>query len=157
MFLRFNGLAEDRITAAVLLLHGPGRLFHVLEGPGFHGRGVRDHRLRRVIDFHDRAATGASHFEIGFSFCHTRMIPQSASARREVNGQNVEQVEHLPAEQYDRHDYDQYRQNFAKIQAALVRIKAARSQAQNVDRGKPKHQRPQNVVCLLYTSDAADE
>jgi hypothetical protein len=31
------------------------------------------------------------------------MIPQSASARREMNGQNVEHIQHLPPEQYDRH------------------------------------------------------
>lgn len=69
---------------------------------------MRDDAARPRIDFQDRAAARASHVkttlaEFGVALRHTAMIPQSASARREMNGQNVEHIQHLPPEQYDRH------------------------------------------------------
>ena len=153
MLLRLYRLAEDGVTAAVLFLHGAGRFFHVLEGSGFHRRGMRNHGLHRGIDLHHRPATGAGHVKIGFPFRHTRIIPQSASARRKLNGQNVEEVEHLPAEQDDRHDHDQDRQHLAKVQAGFVGVEATRSQAENVERSKPENQRPENVVDFFTSGD----
>src|SRR5258708_29353 len=90
MFLRFHRLPEDRIPTAILLLHGASRFFHVVECFWLDRRGVRDDAARRSVDFHDRAAAGASHVKIrftkiGFALRHTAIIPQSASALREVN------------------------------------------------------------------------
>jgi hypothetical protein len=142
MLLGLYRLAEDGVAAPVLFFHCARRFLHVLESSGFHRRGMRDHRLRRGIDLHHRPAAGAGHVKIGFPFRHRRIIPQSASARRKLNGENVEEVEHLPAEQDDRHDHDQNREDLAKVQAGFMGVEAARSETENVERSKPEYQRP---------------
>src|SRR5208282_472353 len=82
---------------------------------------------------------------------------QSASPRRELNRQNVEHVKHLPTEQHDRQQYHENRENFPEIQPRLVLLEATRAQAQNVQRGKAKHQRPENVVNLFATRQPQQE
>src|SRR4029077_18850237 len=106
---------------------------------------------RCTVDFHDRAAARASHVKIrftkiGFALRHTAIISQSASVWREANRQNAEYIKHLPAQQDDRHQHHQYGQNLTKVQARLSLLKTARSDAQNIQRGKAKYQRPENVV-----------
>ena len=49
--------------------------------------------------------------------------------------------------------HDQNRQQFAKVQAGLVSVEAARPQAENVERGKPENQDPENVVDLFARGD----
>src|SRR4029077_16025167 len=96
-FLLFHRSREDRIARVVLFFHGASRFFHVIECFWLDRRSVRDDAARRSVDFHDRAAEGASHVKtrltkIGFAFHHTAIIPQSASARRKSNRQNVEHI-----------------------------------------------------------------
>src|SRR5437868_3950700 len=110
MLLRFHRLPEDRIPTAVLLLHGASRLFHIVEGFWLDRCGVSDDAARRTVDFHERAAAGASHVKIrstkiGFALRHTAIIPQSGSAWREANRQNVEHIQQLPTQQDDRHQH----------------------------------------------------
>ena len=64
MFLRFYRLAENGVATAVLFLHGARRFLHVLESSGLNRRGVGYHRFGCDVDFHDRTAAGAGHFEI---------------------------------------------------------------------------------------------
>src|SRR5580704_10572031 len=69
-----------------------------------------------------------------------RMIPQkAASARLQLDGEDVEQIEHLQAQQdkgEKNHNDGQY---LAKIEAAAPRLKTPQNQAENVERGKPKY------------------
>src|SRR6266404_4936811 len=151
MLLRFHRLPEDRIPTAILLLHGASRFFHVVECFWLDRRGVRDDAACRSVDFHDRAAAGASHVKIrftkiGFALHHTEIISQSGSARCQANRQNAEHIQQLPTQQDDRHQHHQYGQNLTKVQACLSLLKASRPKAQNIQRGKAKHQRPENVV-----------
>ena len=67
-FLRLHRLAEDRVATVVLLFHGARCFFHVVEGFRFDRGGVRDDAPGSGVDFHDRAAAGAGHIEIGFRF-----------------------------------------------------------------------------------------
>src|SRR5208282_210189 len=89
----------------------------------------------------DSRFTTRDHTAIG------RNWPQSASARREANRQNIEQIQHFPTQQNDRHHHHQNRQNLAKAQTPVM-FETARPQAQNIQRGEAKHQRPENVVNL---------
>jgi hypothetical protein len=63
MFLRFHRLAEDGFPPAILLFHGPGRFFDVVEGLGFDRGGMGDHRLRLRVDLEHRRAARAGHLE----------------------------------------------------------------------------------------------
>ena len=63
VFLGFDGLAEDRIATRILLLHGTGGLFNVIEG--FHpGRGsVAYYDFVIGVYFEDGTTTGAGNLE----------------------------------------------------------------------------------------------
>jgi hypothetical protein len=63
VFLIFDGLAEDGVAAAVLLFHGSGSFFDVVEHLGFDGGGVGDYGLGLGIHFQYRAAARAGYFE----------------------------------------------------------------------------------------------
>ena len=65
MFLRFDGLLEDRFPATILLTHGLRGGLHVAEGFRLYSLGVRDNGSRLSIDLQNRTATRTSHFEIG--------------------------------------------------------------------------------------------
>src|SRR5208282_1620217 len=155
MLLRFHRLAKNRVAPAVLFFHGASRFFHVVEGFRLDWRSMRYDAARGRVDFHHRAAARTSHVKtrltrIGFAFHHPRSYrnwPQSASARREANRQNIEQIQHFPTQQNDRHHHHQNRQNLAKAQTPVM-FETARPQAQNIQRGEAKHQRPENVVNL---------
>jgi len=151
--LGFDGLAEDGVAAAILLFHGASGFFHILKSSGFYGRGMGDYGLRFRVNLKDRSAAGAGHIKIGFSFRHTRMIPQSGSARREFEGQNVEEVKHLPAEQDDGDDYDQDRQELAEVEAGAVGVETARSETEDVEGSESENERPENVVDLIARGD----
>jgi len=68
MFLRLHRLTKDRITPAILILHGASGFFHIVKGFRLDRRGVRDYAARGGVDLHERAATGAAYFKIGFAF-----------------------------------------------------------------------------------------
>lgn len=153
VFLGLDGLAEDGVAAAILLFHGAGGFFHVLKSSRLDGRGMRDYGLRLRIDLQDCSAAGAGHIKIGLTFRHTRMIPQSRSARREFEGQNVEEVKHFPSEQDDGDDYDQDRQELAEVEAGAVGVETARSEAEDVESGESENERPENVVDLIAGGD----
>ena len=80
------------------------------------------------------------------------MIPQSASVRREADRKNVEEVEHFPSEQDDGNNDNENGQDLAEIQAAFL-LEAAGAEAHDIQRGKSKYQRPENVVDLFSGSD----
>ena len=161
MLLRFHRLAEDRVAPAVLLLHGSRRFFHVVEGFRFDRRGVRDDAASCCINLHDRAAARASHVKTGLTklgfALHNAIIPHSASLRRrDPNRQHVEKIQHLPTQQYDRHQNHENCQHLAKTQAGFLLLEAPRTKAQNVQCGKTKHQRPKNVVNLFARGSHQD-
>src|SRR4029077_9838870 len=63
VLLRFHRLLEDGIPPAVLLFHGPCRLFHVVEHFGLDCRGMRYDRLRAGINLQHGIAARARHFK----------------------------------------------------------------------------------------------
>jgi len=62
-FLVFNRLPKNRVPAAVLLLHGPGRFFEIVEHLRLDCGGMGDDRFRLRIHFEHRAAAGAGYIE----------------------------------------------------------------------------------------------
>src|SRR5882724_6603961 len=128
MLLRIDVLAEYRLAPDVLFLHRARRFFHVSEHSWLDGRGVRDNTLRRDVHFHHRPATRTGNVEIGFAFRHSRIIPQSASARREADWEYLEQVQHLPSEHDHRHHHHQDREDLAKTQPSPIGLEMPRPQ-----------------------------
>src|SRR5512137_1175113 len=70
MLLRFYGLAEDRFLADVLLPHGTGSFFHVVEGLGDDRCRMGNDALRRGIHLYHCAAARTSNLEGGHTFRH---------------------------------------------------------------------------------------
>ena len=101
MLLRVDRLTENRVASIILLFHGACGLFHVGKCFRLNRRAVRDYRLRRDIDFHQGATARARHFEIGFALAHKQIIPQSDLARRQMQGEDFEEIQHLPAKHHD--------------------------------------------------------
>jgi len=65
----------------------------------------------------------------------------------EAEGQNLEEIKHLPAEQNHCDCDGADGHHLAERHAVLpIGIDAARHQAENIDGGKAEYQRPENVV-----------
>ena len=63
VLLIFDGLPENGIAAAVLLFHGPGGFFNIVESLNSWRWGVRNHGLVGVVDLQDRIAARAGNLE----------------------------------------------------------------------------------------------
>jgi len=86
VFLRFDRLAKDGVAPAVLLLHGAGGLFHILERFWLDGSHVRDDGTGGGVDLQHRAAAGTGYIETGLTLGHRRIIPQTEDRRRGYRG-----------------------------------------------------------------------
>jgi hypothetical protein len=142
VFLGLNGLAEDGLAAAVLLAHGAGRRFHVAEGFGLHRRGMRDDGLGAGIYLEHRTAAGAGHLVRSDILRHAENNTANISARSKLDRKNLEQVEHLPAQQTHGNNHHQNGQHFAEVQAVTPRVETTGAEGENIDGREPKDQRP---------------
>ncbi len=100
MFLILDRLAEDGIAPAVLLFHGAGRLFKIIEHFRLNGRDVGDDRLVLRIHFEYGVAARASDFEKRILFHAVDNTPKARSfAGLQFNGENFEEIQDFPAEE----------------------------------------------------------
>src|SRR5581483_5498083 len=79
MLLRFDGLTENRLTTAVLLLHGFRGLLDVIEHLGTNRRGVADHSFFDCIYLEHSATARTGYFERGCVLGHDEIIQQTAA------------------------------------------------------------------------------
>lgn len=99
MFLILDRLAEDGISPAVLLFHGAGRFFKIVEHFRFSGRNVRDDRLVLGIHFEDGVAARAGDFEERILSHVVDNTPKPGSfAGLQFDGKNFEDVQDFPAQ-----------------------------------------------------------
>src|ERR1051326_4944444 len=70
VLLGFHRLLKNGFSAAILLTHSFSCRLHIAEHFRLHGGGVCDHGARIRVDFENRAAAGAGHFEIGGMLRH---------------------------------------------------------------------------------------
>ena len=63
VFLVFYRLAKDGVATAILLSHGVGGRFHIIEHLGFDGGGMGNDGLAFRIHLEHRAAARAGHLE----------------------------------------------------------------------------------------------
>jgi hypothetical protein len=95
--------------------------------------------------------------KLGSRRATVRMIPQPGSARGEAQGKNAKDVEQLPAEKNHRHDDDQYGEGFAEAQAPFLVLEATGAEGEDVDSGKSKNQRPEDVVDLFASRNEHED
>src|SRR6516225_1895734 len=148
VLLILDRLSEDGIAAAVLFLHGPCSFLDVVEHLRLYGASMRDHRFRVGINLQNRIATRTGDFEQGGTFRHlTEIILQTeGSMERHPQRQNMEESEHLKAQQQNGDHYRCYRHQLTRAHSVAVRFKASGYKTQDVERGEPEHKRPQDVV-----------
>jgi len=156
MFLRFHRLPEDGFAAAVLLLHGLGSCLEVVKHPGLDRGSMGDDALGRRIDLQHRAAARARNVEGRRILRHTGNHSANAPALTEklmgldLDGKDMEDGEHFPAQEYHGNHGDSDRQNLPKLKVTAARLEAPRDQAQNIQGGEAKDQHPENVVDVVF-------
>src|SRR5262249_14421659 len=72
VLLRFHRLPEQRLLAALLLLHGAGSFIKVVEGLHPRRRGVGDDGVRGGINLQHRPTARTAYLEVGRPFSHCR-------------------------------------------------------------------------------------
>jgi hypothetical protein len=68
--------------------------------------------------------------------------------RRQSNGQYMEYVEHLPAEQDDGNEHNEDGQHLAEVESTFL-LEPAGAEAEDVEGGESEDERPEDVVNLL--------
>src|SRR5579864_9068536 len=68
----------------------------------------------------------------------------------DVNGENFEDVEHLPTQQKDRDHDGRDGEDFPEGPSVLMRLEAFRHETQNVQRGEAEDDGPEDVVGVAF-------
>src|SRR5208282_4488571 len=91
--------------------------------------------------------------KVGGFFAILRIIPQKWPWRSalEFDGEDAENVQELPSQKKNGEQDDEHRHEFSKGQAATIGLEATASEAENIDGGKAKDDRPKNVVDIVTT------
>ena len=71
----------------------------------------------------------------------------------QLDGENLEQVEHLPSQKHDRNDDHHDGDGFSEIQPVAVGLKAPRDQPKNVERGEAENQGPEDVIDVAFFAE----
>jgi hypothetical protein len=97
--------------------------------------------------------------KFGEFFAIWRIIPQNPGQRLtvELDRKDVENAKQLPAQKEDGKQNDENRHEFSKAKAAAVGLEASGSEAKDIQRGKPKNYRPQNIVNIVAPAGEAFE
>jgi hypothetical protein len=123
MLLGLDRLAKYRVTPAVLLFHGTRSGLYISKRLGLYRGSMRNNRFGLAVHLQYGAAAGAGDIEVVRFLYHDGMILQTASARFQLDGENMHEIEELPSQQNDGDDYHHYGEHFPETHARTVRLK----------------------------------
>jgi len=77
--------------------------------------------------------------------------------RMELDGEDLEQVEHFPSQENDRNHDHEDGECFPKVQPVAGRLKTPGNQSKNIEGGESEDQHPQNAIYVVLLAYILEE